>query len=644
MIAGLMAGSLSGCIQSGAQTAAPAADAVSEQTEEITPEAEAPEEEPQLDETTRTAAEELLATAVDNSLIETRLASCGNIAIRTMTYGEGATLSETIYLAAPDTYSAISYTDGAVTYCEIMRDGENYTAMPDETGEMKVVDYIFSDEKDWKKRVVENHDLWSFSPMADEVITACEEDGDSTVITTELTDAETVEGILAEAGSGAFIYREGSKLISTYTISSDGIFTAAAISYVLEDGTVIPFEQTEFETDTAQHIEFPFAELNAGIDPEVTRKITLVFYPGDEKGYTTIKTLPQHMNLTPVLPGDTGYDIYTNESCTEIFGGSDGTVNLTLYIVPNAPLPVDEDEIVTYDDIEAAATVSEEDARRFVALLDQNQISSILSPESGLGVRSTFISADGKERTILAGCSPERHWIEERLDGTVTRASLFEDSTTTYTQVDDMGTFYIACDIFEDYDDWQAVLAENENSLSVSLTDGEVITSVETADDHITAVTEMTDAEAVSAMATAIAGSEDLTLAYEEGDTCRFTYTFDAESGAFISRTGSIVHEDDTVTEFETVTFEYGYDVTSYEYPYTELDGGVDPTQTRTFTMVLDPGQDENMTISRTLPKFVAILPVIAREEYTIYADEACTQEYMDGTDDLESDITLYIK
>ncbi len=644
MIAGLMAGSLSGCIQTGSQTTAPAEDTASDQTEETTQEEESAEETPQLDEAAQNAAWDLLDQAVDMSLIENRLETSGNVAIRTMTYGEGASLSETIYLAAPDTYSAVSYTDGAVTYCEIMRDGETYLAATDESGEMKVVDLIFADEKDWKKRVVENHDLWSFSPMADEVVTACEETEEYTVITTELTDPETVEGILGENGGDAFIYRPDSRLVSTYTISADGYFTSAAMDYVLEDGTVIPFETTEFEADTPQRIEFPFEELNVGIDPGVTRKITLVFYPGTEDAFTTIKTLPQHMNLTPVLPGDTGYDIYTNESCTEIFGGSDGTVNLTLYIVPNAPLPVDEDVIVTYDDIEAAGAVEEEEARLFSTLLSQNLVSMLVSGDAGVGVQSAFTGSDGTQKTFLAGCAAERHWIELREGETIADACLFEDSTTTYTQTDDQGTFFIACDIFEDYDDWQAVLAENEDSLSVSLTEGEVLTSVETADDVTVAVTEITGEEALGQVAEAGIQASGLALTFEEGDFLRFTYTFDAESGAFISKTGSIVKEDGTETEVSRLTYEYDFDASAFVFPYTELDGGVNPEETRTFTMVLDPGRDENMTISRTVPKFVAILPVIARETYTIYADEACTEEYMDGADDLESDITIYIK
>ena len=647
LIAGLSAGSLTGCLRTGTGTAeAPAAETEAAAENAVDAEAEDTpvEEAPQLDEAARTAAEDLLAQAVDKSLIETRLESAGSLALRTLTYGEKDALSETIYLAGPDTYSAISYTDGAVTYCEIMRDGEDYYAAPDETGAMQVVDLIFADEKDWKRRVAENHDLWSFAPLADEVITACEESGDTTVVTTELTDPETVEGILAEAGADAFIYRTGSRLVSTYTISADGIFTAAQTDYVLEDGTVIPFERTEFEADTAQQIRFPFEELGAGIDPNVTRKITLVFYPGTEMSFTTIKVLPQHMNMTPVLPGDIGYDIYTNEACTDVFPGSDGIVNLTLYIVPNEPLPVEEEATVVYDDIEAEGDISEDQVKQFSALLTQNLVSSRVSSGASLGMNASYTTPDGKSRTLTAGCSADRHWIEAREGDAIVDACLFEDSTVTYNQVDDAGTSYIGCDVFESDDNWHAAMLENEDSLSTALMAGEILTSIETTDEAIVAVTEMTDEESIRLMGEAGIHGSGLTFDYTEGDTYRFTYTFDAESGAFISQTGTLVRADGTESDCSSISVETDYDVASYAFPYAELDGAIDPANTRTFTMVLDPGMDENITISKTLPKFVAILPVIGRESYTIYADEACTQEYTDTVDDLESDITIYIR
>lgn len=77
----------------------------------------------------------------------------------------------------------------------------------------------------------------------------------------------------------------------------------------------------------------PFAEYETDArDPERSRTITIVFDPDIENERTMNYVLPRNAFFSVFLNGEYVNQIYTDRECTHSFTGSDGTVNLVLYI------------------------------------------------------------------------------------------------------------------------------------------------------------------------------------------------------------------------------------------------------------------------------------------------------------------------
>ena len=131
---------------------------------------------------------------------------------------------------------------------------------------------------------------------------------------------------------------------------------------------------------------------------------------------------------------------------------------------------------------------------------------------------------------------------------------------------------------------------------------------------------------------------EQLGYEYQEGDTVEWTYQIDQDIDAFASSSAVLIQEDGT----ETDIFESHLNTEPEEYVFSpEILERLDNEDSRTVTVISDPGTENEKTVSETVGKGCAVSFYV--EGITLYKDEDCTEVSEDAAD-LESDLTLYVR
>lgn len=137
---------------------------------------------------------------------------------------------------------------------------------------------------------------------------------------------------------------------------------------------------------------------------------------------------------------------------------------------------------------------------------------------------------------------------------------------------------------------------------------------------------------------TAPAYLEQLGYEYQKGDTVEWTYQIDQDIDAFASSSAVLIQEDGT----ETDIFESHLNTGPEEYVFSpEILERLDNEDSRTVTVISDPGTENEKTVSETVGKGCAVSFYV--EGITLYKDEDCT-EVSEDVADLESDLTLYVR
>ena len=136
---------------------------------------------------------------------------------------------------------------------------------------------------------------------------------------------------------------------------------------------------------------------------------------------------------------------------------------------------------------------------------------------------------------------------------------------------------------------------------------------------------------------------------FEESDYyCRveIKYYFDAESETIQKIEATAYDENDGIMYSQTTTFSYNEEQEEVDNSAYEQIANVDKADKREFTFVINPGDANEQVRKYKIKKDVtfAVHSDVEGNEYKIYIDESCSEEY-DYTSELkEGDLTFYVK
>lgn len=233
--------------------------------------------------------------------------------------------------------------------------------------------------------------------------------------------------------------------------------------------------------------------------------------------------------------------------------------------------------------------------------------------------------------------------IEHHGDGTVFSwycyyskdLSVLEDSTG-YIELFSEETNYIydadtdtpGCLLFpteENKEQYRASLYDNSSYQF----EGEEMVSITEDEDGISLVTRMDESAAETYLAS---------IGYdtEGAETVQWTYQIDPETQAITSSAGICINEDGT----ETTLIERVLNTEPEEYEIsTEILDRLNAEDTRTCTVIIDPGTEQERSVSETVGKGCGV--AVYAGDAVFYVDEACTEEQIPSAE-TEEDMILY--
>ena len=127
-------------------------------------------------------------------------------------------------------------------------------------------------------------------------------------------------------------------------------------------------------------------------------------------------------------------------------------------------------------------------------------------------------------------------------------------------------------------------------------------------------------------------------LGYEpqEGDVVQWRYQIDPENSFITSSSSVLIRNDGT----ETTLSEESLNTEPEEYVFSsEITERLDSEDSRTVTIITNPGTDQEAVFQETVGKGCSVAPIGYND--VLYTDEACTEEFSSNSD-TESDVTLY--
>ncbi|HJB27984.1 MAG TPA: hypothetical protein IAA06_04230 [Candidatus Blautia faecavium] len=127
-------------------------------------------------------------------------------------------------------------------------------------------------------------------------------------------------------------------------------------------------------------------------------------------------------------------------------------------------------------------------------------------------------------------------------------------------------------------------------------------------------------------------------LGYEpqEGDVVQWRYQIDPENSFITSSSSVLIRNDGT----ETTLSEESLNTEPEEYVFSsEITERLDSEDSRTVTIITNPGTDQEAVFQETVGKGCSVVPIGYNN--VLYTDEACTEEFSSNSD-TESDVTLY--
>lgn len=141
----------------------------------------------------------------------------------------------------------------------------------------------------------------------------------------------------------------------------------------------------------------------------------------------------------------------------------------------------------------------------------------------------------------------------------------------------------------------------------------------------------------------ALSDMDDIVLIGDDVVSCEEIYTLDATTREMTSVRTVYTYADGSVEE-GVVTITRDVEAPEGVKPFLAYEAQTE--NLRTVTLVTVPGAENEKTDSFQLPKgltFAISYPIDVEENFTVYADAACTQAFEEDTD-LDADLTLYVK
>ncbi|MCD8239405.1 MAG: hypothetical protein LUC92_08735 [Clostridiales bacterium] len=242
------------------------------------------------------------------------------------------------------------------------------------------------------------------------------------------------------------------------------------------------------------------------------------------------------------------------------------------------------------------------------AAAEAEQIYNLLSKYDNVYYKTAYYDADGEEYLTEYEYADKDMYVSEEDSGDIYIATAdrimgldADGNVSEYVVMDGSGYDYWTAD----KEDFMFTYNDEEEVLSQTEEDGNIIVS----------------------------SRLDTDEGYEE-----YTYTIDSETME-MSHVSTVYYDTEGNVDVSSEQ-ELGFNTDVYEIPV-EIAAAMSLEETRTVTVISDPGTDEEKVQTQEIGKGVFAKIALAEDYTTMYDDEACTVPHeLSGLDD---DITIYV-
>lgn len=532
--------------------------------------------------------EDILRKLGEVNSAENLIENYGSFSIEDITYGEEG--EEKLFIYVDEDRLAREWPAGELDIMDYGQEKNIYSYDPETD---TLYELLYGDDTLFEQMVSDNRPEGTFVFLEGENVVADENTDEGRKIVTETSWEDSPENQkelgLKEEETAKFEY-----LVDPDTFVLKGL----TLSFVSPDGAERMAVKETF-TAGAKRYELP-EKYQEMLQSKDTRKMTLVMDAGTEQEETFSKDIPKGVAAAVLIPAE--YVLYDDEACTQLHEKNDN---------------FDEDQTLY------AAKQDEEPLNR---IYEANATEELLKKHKNIQINGTEYYGD-EVRIYFCYYDADMSVIE---DGD-SNVQICENGDVYGFLADQAAPFRGLCmdGTYEKY--FEEPL---RNLICLKLEGERVIFSgeengmltVETVMNREDSVREYPDDNNITEM--------------EETDLYVQKYVADTETYEIQEYFEYIEKADGTRKLIRESKL--SYDGEKYEVSE-ELEAQLDSGDTRTVTLIADPGTDNEKEYSVSVCKG-GIVQIILGEGYsTFYSDEACTQVY-EGIADRENDKTLYTK